>query len=325
MGEVFQVDASRLNAMMAVVDNCGVLKRHIVNPAEWYSHSRTLSETTLEYRNHSIALGSKAAEDCLQRANLRAAEIDLLITVSCTGVMIPSLDAHLINGLGFRSDVKRVPITELGCAAGAAALARAADYVRAYPNASVLVVAVELPTLTFQRSDLSLANLISTVLFGDGAAAAIVTGRPIRGPKVIDGGSHLFPNTTSAMGFDLKEDGFHIILSKDVPILIHDNINPVLDNFFAANNLIRSQIAAWILHPGGRKLLSNLELALGLRPADTKPSWDVMRDYGNLSSASVLFVLKEWMETRETRTGEYGLLAAFGPGFSVEMLLLQWD
>jgi len=325
MSQVFQVESSRLNAMMAVVDSCGVRKRHIVKPAEWYAQPRLLSETSAEYREHAIQLGSKAASDCLEKAALRADEVDLIITVSCTGVMIPSLDAHLINSLGFRPDVKRMPITELGCAAGAAALARASDYVRAFPKSSVLIVAVELPTLTFQRGDLSLANLISTVLFGDGAAAVIVTGRAVAGPKIIGGGSHLFPNTTAAMGFDLKEDGFHIVLSKEIPELIRDSIVPVLDRFLATYNVPREQIATWILHPGGRKLLANVEQALGLTALDTQPSWDIMRDYGNLSSASVLFVLREWIEKREVRPGVYGLLAAFGPGFSAEMLLLQWD
>jgi alkylresorcinol/alkylpyrone synthase len=184
---------------------------------------------------------------------------------------------------------------------------------------------VEIPSLTFQRDNLTQANLICTVLFGDGAAAAVVTGRRREGPKIIDMASHLFPETLDAMGFDLKESGFHIVLSKDVPQLIRDHIRELMCVFLSRHNLRTEQISAFILHPGGQKLLLYLEEELGLRRRDTQPSWDVLRDYGNLSSASVLFVLHEWLTKRTVASGEYGVLAAFGPGFSAELVLLQWD
>jgi alkylresorcinol/alkylpyrone synthase len=324
LGEVFSIEASRAEAMMAVIDNSQVKRRYCVHPVEWIIEPRPLSRISEEYREQSIRLGGEVAANCLAKAGMTPNEIDMIVTVSCTGVMIPSLDAYLVNDLGFQDNVKRLPITELGCAAGAAGLARANDFVRAYPGTSVLVVAVEIPSLTFQRDNLTQANLISTVLFGDGAAAAVVTGRAISGPHILDVDSYLFPRSIDAMGFDLKETGFHIVLSKDVPQLIRERVGELFCSLLKRNNVRAEEISAFIMHPGGQKLLQFIEEELGLQREKTEFSWHVLREYGNLSSASVLFVLHEWMTRRSMASGDYGLMAAFGPGFSAEMLLLQW-
>jgi alkylresorcinol/alkylpyrone synthase len=324
LDRVFPLAGNRLDGMMAVVDNAQVEQRYCIFPIEYTVEPRPLAKISEEYREHAVRLGCRVTKDCLAAAGLRADEIDLLITVSCTGVMIPSLDAHLINDLGFRSDVRRLPITEIGCAAGAAALARAWEFLRAFPESNVLVVAVELPSLTFQRGNLTQANLISSILFGDGAAAALVTGRDARGPRILDAASYLFPNSIDAMGFELKDTGLHIVLSKDVPQMIREKIGGLVAQLLKRNGISREQVGAFVLHPGGQKLLAYIEEELGLTRADTQPSWDVLRQYGNLSSASILFVLREWLTNRNVRAGEHGLLAAFGPGFSAEMLLLQW-
>src|SRR2546426_9894772 len=184
MGRVFDIPERKLEAMMSIVDNAQVHKRHAIFPIDYTIEPRPLSKTNDEYIEHAVKLGREAAEKCLERAGLQPEEIDLIITVSCTGFIIPSRDAHLINLMGFRSDVKRMPFTELGCAAGAMAIGRAADFLKAHPGGNVLVISVELPSLTFQRKDISQANLISSILFGDGAAAVLVTGRPARGPKI---------------------------------------------------------------------------------------------------------------------------------------------
>jgi alkylresorcinol/alkylpyrone synthase len=239
--------------------------------------------------------------------------------------MIPSLDAHLINLMGFRSTVRRLPITELGCAAGAMALTRAAEFVRARPGSNVLIVAVELATLTFQGADLSQANLISCVLFGDGAAAAVVTGRPTPGPQILDTETYTFPDSLAAMGFDLRDSGLHIVLSKDVPHMIRENVKRLAEAFLCRSGLTLDQIGAFILHPGGQKLLGYMEQELGLHRSDTQLSWDVLREYGNLSSATILFILHEWLTRKQVKPGTFGLAAAFGPGFSAELLLLQWS
>jgi len=283
------------------------------------------------------------AARCLRAARLEAADIDLLITVSCTGIMIPSLDAHLVGTLGFRPDVRRLPITELGCTGGAAALARGCDFIRGFPEARVMVIAVELPSLTLQRDDLSPANLVSSALFGEGAAAVVLAGGIDAGARPMDAGpggnghgsgggvrvletlSHTFPSSTGALGFDLCDDGFHPVLSRDVPDLLRAEIGGLVATLAARAGLTREQLSCFVLHPGGRKVLAALEDELDLPRGETQPSWDVLRDYGNQSSASVLFVLHEWLTRRHPPCGAHGLMAAFGPGLSAELLLLRWS
>jgi alkylresorcinol/alkylpyrone synthase len=325
MGRVFDIPERRLEAMMAIVDNAQVHKRYAIFPIDYTVEPRPLSKTNQEYMEHAIKLGRQAAEECLQRADLRPDEVDLIITVSCTGFMIPSLDAHLINLMGFRSNVCRMPFTELGCAAGAMALGRAADYLKAHPGGNVLIIAVELPSLTFQRKDISQANLISSILFGDGAAAVLVTGKEHQGPKILASETYTFPDSLDAMGFDLRDSGFHILLSKDVPEMIGAKIRGLVHGFLERHGRKQADIKGWILHPGGARLLGNVEKELGLCKCDTQPSWDILSNVGNLSSATILFILQEWLEKRPLKMGEYAMAAAFGPGFSAEFLLLQWN
>jgi alkylresorcinol/alkylpyrone synthase len=324
IGRVFQLSGRRLEAILEVIDNSKVDRRYSIFPVDYLIEPRPLAQTTREYREHGILLARRVAQDALDRAGMTPEDVDLIVTVSCTGVMIPSVDAYLAHQMGFRPNVRRLPITELGCAAGAAGLSRAWEYVLAYPGSTVLLIATELPTLTFQRKDFSQANLISAVLFGDGAAATVITGRESAGPAILASESYLFPDSLEAMGFDLRDTGFHIVLAKEVPQLIRDRIGGLVDDFLARHALTRKQMKAWLLHPGGQKLLAYMEQELGICRCQVQPSWDVLRDYGNLSSASVLFVLKEWLERQQMNSGDRGLLAAFGPGFSAEMLLLQW-
>jgi len=325
MGRVFDIPERRVEAMMAIVDNAQVHQRHAIFPIDYTIEPRALSQTNNEYIEHAIKLGREAAEKCLAKAELSPEDIDLIITVSCTGFMIPSLDAHLIKLMGFRSDIRRMPFTELGCAAGAMAISRAADYIKSYPQANVLIIAVELPSLTFQRKDISQANLISSILFGDGAAAVVVTGKAKPGPRVLVTETYTFPDSLGAMGFDLRDSGFHILLAKDVPEMIGAEIKGLVHGFLERNGKTRKDIKGWILHPGGARLLGNVEEQLGLCKCDTQPSWDILANVGNLSSATILFILQEWLEKRPLKSGEHAIAAAFGPGFSAEFLLLQWN
>ncbi len=325
MGRVFDIPERKLEAMMSIVDNAQVHKRHAIFPIEYTVEPRPLEKTNQEYIEHAIKLGREAAEKALDRAKLKPADIDLIITVSCTGFMIPSLDAHLINLMGFRSNIRRMPFTELGCAAGAMALGRGADFLKAHPGSNVLIIAVELPSLTFQRKDISQANVISSILFGDGAAAVIITGKPARGPKILVSETYTFPDSLGAMGFDLKDSGFHILLAKDVPEMIGARMRELVDGFLERHGRTQADIKGWILHPGGSRLLKNVEIAMGLTSADTQPSWDILGNVGNLSSATILFILQEWLEKRPLQPGELAFAGAFGPGFSAEFLLLQWD
>lgn len=326
MGRVFDIPERRVEAMMSIVDNAQVHSRHMIFPIDYTVEPRSLEKTNQEYMDHAIELGQRAAEECLKRAGMTAQDIDLIITVSCTGFMIPSLDAHLINRMGFRSDVRRMPFTELGCAAGAMAMGRASDYLQSRADGNALIISVELPSLTFQRKDISQANLISSILFGDGAAAVIVSRKAAApGPRILVSETYTFPDSLGAMGFDLKDSGFHILLAKDVPEMIGEKIEGLVDGFLSRHGMTRDQIRGWILHPGGSRLLLNVEKALGLTKCNTQPSWDVLGNVGNLSSATILFILQEWLEKRPLNKGDIAFAAAFGPGFSAEFLLLQWN
>ena len=326
--EVFDLPARRLDAAMELFDHAAVERRYSVEPIDRLGVPRPLGDIQERYREHAFGLGRKVARQALAAAEVGAADIDLIITTSCTGIMIPSLDAYLVVDLGLRPDVRRLPITELGCAGGAAALARARDFLVGFPEARALVIAVELPSLSMQRADLSLANLVATALFGDGAAAVVMAGggrAPATGLRVLETLCHIFPESTYALGFDLKSDGFHSVLSKDIPVLLRSGIRRLVDTLAERRGLVRGDLGCFIMHPGGRKILEVVAEELGLSQGDTQPSWDVLRNYGNQSSASVLFVLHEWLQRRRPEPGVHGILAAFGPGLTTEMLLLSFN
>jgi alkylresorcinol/alkylpyrone synthase len=246
--------------------------------------------------------------------------------VSVPGISSPSIDALLINRMGLCRNIRRVPIFGLGCVAGAAAISRAADYVRAYPDQTAVVLSVELCSLTLQRQDVSMANLISSGLFGDGAAAVIVAGSDcgLSGPKILATRSVFYPDTEEMMGWDVSERGFRIVLSREIPNLVRKNLAHDLDDFLAERGLTRADIGNWALHTGGPKILEATAEALGLKNGELDVSWQCLRRTGNLSSASVLVVLEEVMKNRRPAPGTLGLLAAMGPGFCSEFVLLEW-
>lgn len=328
LAQVFS-EHPRVRTALAMVDRTGVHNRHMVLSLPQMLEPRGLETNNDLYQLEAVRLGEHVAREVLERAQLAADAIDAVITVSCTGFMIPSLDAHLINLLGMRSDVCRLPITELGCAAGAVALSRAADFIAAGRAKHVMVVAVELPSLTFQHGDSSMANLVSAALFGDGAAACIVSSERKPGfPRIVASRSHLFPETIDAMGFQLKDEGFHIVLAQEVSELITRHIRPLVDGFLADQGKTCAQLQSWVLHPGGRRIMEGMTQELALSPEQTQASWSILGEFGNLSSASVLFVLQRHLDTLRTaapQPGRLGLLAAFGPGFSAELQLLEWN
>jgi alkylresorcinol/alkylpyrone synthase len=322
--KVVPLARERLAAVLALFDGAGVQRRYSVLPVDHLHHRRDMTETMALYRDHALRLGRKVASDCLRQAGVAPEAVDMVITVSCTGVMIPSLDAYLANDLGFRPDVRRLPITELGCVAGASALVHARDFIAGHPGANVLVISVELPTLSFQRDDLSSANLVSTAIFGDGAAAALLTGRPVPGATILEAQSHLFPRSLDALGFDLKSDGFHVVLARELPGIVRAEVGGLVEELLARAGVTRAQVGAFVLHPGGRRILEALEDVLAISADEAGPSREIFRDYGNLSSATVLFVLHEWMTRRRPAPGSHGVLGAFGPGFSSELMVLRW-
>ncbi len=304
----------------------GVAQRHLAFPFERYRQFKTWGETNNAWFEVGEELGTRAIDAALARAGLARNEIDALYIVSITGVASPSLDARLINRMNLRRDLKRTPVFGLGCVGGAVGLTRAADYVLAYPDQVAVLLSVELCSLTMLKDDLSTVNLIATGLFADGAVAAVVAGskRPCAGPEILSQRSVFYPGTEEIMGWDISERGFAVVLSKKLPALIKCHLGADVDSFLAGNGLTRRDIGSWLIHPGGPKVLQAVEDALGLHRCELRRSWENLKWTGNLSSGSVLAVLGEAMNNHRPAAGTIGLIAAMGPGFCSELILIRW-
>lgn len=304
----------------------GVDGRYFARPLEEYYALDTWGKTNNVWIEVALELGEKAIDCVLKQAGVARDQVGALFFVSVTGVASPSIDARLVNKMGLNPHIKRNPIFGLGCVAGAAGLARAADYVRAYPDQVAILLSVELCSLTWQREDVTVANLIGSGLFGDGAAAVLVAGAEtnLRGPKIVASTSVFYPDTERVMGWDISEKGFNLVLSPDVPMVVRENLGGNVDAFLAGQGLKRSDIGTWIMHTGGPKVLDATAESLGLLNGELDGSWAALRRVGNLSSASVLVVLDDVMKHNRPPRGTRSILAAMGPGFCAEMLLLEW-
>ena len=312
-----------LSRMMSRV---GVDQRHFVLPLDGYLPMDTWGKANNEWIRAAVDLSEKALLKAVESAGLTLENIGAIFFVSVTGIASPSIEARLMNRIKLPLNVKRIPIFGLGCVAGAAGIARAADYVRAFPNQAAVLISVELCSLTWQRDDLSVANLISSALFGDGAAAVVVAGADLKssGPQVLASCSSFYPNTEDVMGWDISEQGFRIVLSPSVPDMVFQHLAKDVDNFLESNALTKADIHSWIMHTGGPKVLAATAEALQLPKGALDASWEALRNVGNLSSASVLVVLKMFMQERRPPEGSYSILAAMGPGFCAELVLLRW-
>jgi alkylresorcinol/alkylpyrone synthase len=311
--------------------NVTVDGRYLAIPTERYYDIKTWGEANNIWIEVAQELGERALCLALRNAGMKPADLGALLFTTVTGVASPSIDALLINRMGLPTNIRRTPIFGLGCVAGAAGIARAADYVRAYPRQAAALVSVELCSLTLQRDDLSVANLISSGLFADGSAAVIVTGDEferadgeITGPRILATRSIFYPETEEMMGWKISEKGFRILLSTEVPNLIRENLGRDVDAFLADCGHKREDLKSFVLHTGGPKVLEASADSLGLRNGELDASWDCLRKVGNLSSASVLVVLEDVMKNRRPDAGTLGLLAAMGPGFCSELVLLEW-
>jgi alkylresorcinol/alkylpyrone synthase len=300
--------------------------RHLALPIEEYDGLTTWGKANDAWIRVAQQVGGEAMLAALGRAGLAVADVDALIFVTVTGVATPSIDARLINRLGLSPRLKRLPIFGLGCVAGAAGISRAADYVRAFPDQVAVLLSVELCSLTLQEEDLSIPNLIASGLFGDGAAAVVVVGedRPANGPRIVATRSIFYPDSEAVMGWDISETGFKIVLSADVPKVVHDFLRRDVDEFLADCGLSRSAISSWVCHPGGPKVLEAMAETLELPAGALDVTWRSLQEVGNLSSTSVLLVLEETMASHRPPAGSYGMLLAMGPGFCSELVLLQW-
>jgi alkylresorcinol/alkylpyrone synthase len=310
----------RLHARVGVETRCLAL------PLEDYYAIETWGQANDHWIAAAVNLGEQALGTAIERAGVSRDQIGAIFFVSVTGIASPSIDARLINRMGLPLNIKRVPIFGLGCVAGAAGVARAADYVRAFPDQIAAVVSVELCSLTLQREDLSIANLISSGLFGDGAAAVLVAGAELgcQGPRIQATGSVFYPGTEEVMGWEISEKGFKIVLSREVPVVVEQYLARDVDAFLAAEGMTRTDIGSWILHTGGPRVLEATQAALSLPDGALDASWHCLRRTGNLSSASVLFVLEEVLQARRPAPGTNSVMAAMGPGFCSELILLKW-
>lgn len=305
--------------LMPVFDHAGIERRYSAAPLDWYERPHGWAERNALYIETAVALLERAAHSSLAEAGLAPDAIDAIVTVSTTGIATPSLDALLMERMAFRRDVQRLPIFGLGCAGGVLGLARAADIARAAPRRRILYLVVELCALSFRRNDVSKSNIVATALFGDGAAAAVLSCEG-DGPRLGAAGEYTWPNSLDIMGWDVAEDGFKAVFSRDIPTLVRRHMRDVVCEFLAQQRLDLGDIDQFICHPGGVKVLAALEEAFRLPAGALADSRSVLRDYGNMSAATLLFVLERVLAAG---LGDRALLAALGPGFTAGFLLLE--
>lgn len=305
-----------------------VATRHLALPIERYTELDGFTAANAAFLDVASKLGTQAVLGALVDAGLEPSDVDLIMSTTVTGVLAPSLEARIAGRIGLRADVKRVPLFGLGCLAGAAGIGRVHDFICSDPSAVGVLLAVELCSLTVQRDDPSAANMVASGLFGDGAAAVVAVGadHPAAGsgPRVVDTVSHLYPDTERAMGWDVGGNGLQIVLGVEVPDLVHTYLADDVTQFLKANRLEIGDVARWICHPGGPKVIEAIQDTLGLDEHDLQLTWDSLNRVGNLSSASVLHVLQDTLRQRPAAPGDFGVLMAMGPGFCAELVLLQW-
>src|ERR687886_2767858 len=310
-----------LERLLPIFDNGLIETRYTCQPLEWFGQEWPFPERNDLYIEHALELSEKAARRCLDRAAVKPEEVGALFFVSTTGISTPSLDAKLLFRLGLDPHLKRIPVWGLGCAGGAAGVARAADYARAYPEELALVIVVELCSLTFQVGDVSKSNLVAASLFADGAAAVLLGAG--EGPEVLGSHSTTWPGTEDVMGWDLVESGLKVRFARSVPQIVRSRTRATVEEACKMHDLAPEDIQHLVVHPGGVKVLEAYEEALGLEPGTLVLSREILREYGNMSSASVLFVLERFLESYPAGSGEYGSISALGPGFSAEHVLFR--
>ena len=318
-------DERFIRKVKKIFENAGVDRRYsIMAPEEVFSILSFRQRNDI-YIREGIKLSTQCLQTALKKADWQPEQLDYIITVSCTGIMIPSLDAYLINALGLRNDIVRLPVTEMGCAAGISGMIYAKNFLKANPGKRAAVIAYESPTATFQLHDFSMANIVSAAIFGDGVACALLSSHPDdQGPEMIAEEMYHFYNAEHMMGFQLSDTGLQMVLDVSVPDAIATHFPDIIHPFLKNNNLTIADISHLIFHPGGKKivqLVEDLFSELGKNRTETKA---VLRLYGNMSSATVLYVLERYMEGVKPADGDYALMLSFGPGFSAQRILLKW-
>ncbi len=325
-----RTDERVLNRLDKFHDSVQVKTRHLALPKGSYEQLDSFTKSNQAFIEAGTALAHDAVKKALTAAELEPTDLDAIFFTTITGLAVPTIDARLMNTLHLRRDVKRMPFFGLGCVAGVAGIARMHDYLAAYPTHSAALVAVELCSLTLQSADISAANAIASGLFGDGAATVIGVGEKRKKPpykkqpKILKTKSCFYYDSEDVMGWDIGSEGFRIILNAKIPQYVAEYLPADLDSFLAESNLSRKDIATWVCHPGGPKVLEAMEHAIGVSRDTLDLTWKSLEDVGNLSSASVMFVLADTIEKRPGKEGEYGVMIAMGPGFCSELVLFQW-
>lgn len=310
--------------IIKIFENAGVDRRYSIMDADEVFFKSSFEEKNEIYEKESILLGESCLKKSLNKCQLKPTDIDFLITVSCTGIMIPSLDAFLINRLQMKQDVVRLPVTEMGCAAGVSGIIYAKNFLKANPGKRAAVVAVESPTATFQLEDFSMVNIVSAAIFGDGAASVILSScADDQGPEILDESMYHFYDAEKMMGFKLRNSGLQMVLDKSVPETIASHFPKIVYPFLERNKLKIEDVDHLIFHPGGKKIVQTVEALFGAMGKNINDTKEVLRLYGNMSSVTVLYVLQRFLE-RDIELGEKGLMLSFGPGFSAQRVLLQW-
>lgn len=322
--EHFASNIANIPKYLQVFKNALVSERYFCVEPDWFHRDHSLAAKNRLYLEWAEKLSLAAIEKCLEDVGIAREEIDQFVFVSSSGIATPSLDVAIINKLGLRTDIRRLPLFGLGCAGGAAGIALCNSLASASPASAILLVAVELNSLTFQPDDLTKSNLVATSLFGDGAAAVLFGGNSDGPISVLKSVSLLRRHTDHLMGWDFVDTGFRVVFSRSVPDVIREMMREVVREVIDGRGITTDDIDAFIFHPGGKRILEVYQDVLGCRPEDFVSSYRVLNRYGNMSSATVLFVLDDQLRKVSHRSGAYGLLAAFGPGFSAETTLVQW-
>ena len=323
-------DDAAARRLLSVYESAGVASRGSVVPIEEVFHPGSFEAQNDRYREIHIQAGIQVARSVLSRSEIAATDVGLIVSVSCTGFMIPAVDAYVADELKMGPRLVRMPITEAGCAGGVVALARARDYLVAHPREVALILGIELASLTFQRWDRSATNVVSTALFGDGGAAVVLVGddhpssRGCPLARLTAAGSIFFPGTTHLMGFHLRNQGLQIVLDRALAPFVRREVAGAVAAFLDANGLSRQDVTRFVLHPGGRRVIEVMAERLGLVQEDLAPTERVLAEHGNMSSVTVLFVLDEILRTGGVTCGEKGLVGAFGPGFGAEFALVEF-
>lgn len=318
-----QVDEKVRRIAIKIFKGAQIDSRCAVMPLEKIFSDMSFEERNNFYMKSMVDLGTRVLKKALEKANLKPTDIDYIITTSCTGFMIPSVDAYIVNNLGMRNDINRLPVTEMGCAGGTSGLIYAHQFLKSNPGKKVALVSVETPSVTFQKNDLSMENLVSTAIFADGASCVILGDTDKVAPSIVDTNMYHFPNATHLMGYQLRNTGLKIVLDKEVPNEIEAHFPKILLPFLEKNSLSVHDIDHYMFHPGGKKIINMVEKFISEYDKDISDSKNVLKDFGNMSSSTILYILDRYM-SKETKEGDKGYMLAFGPGFMAQSLLLEW-